>query len=102
MIHIGNLYKSEKPAENDEIFSTLFHNEILKIESIRSNLKTAGQLYDQEENEWILLLEGEAQLDIANEIRYMSAGDYLFLPKHTIHRVLSTSENALWLCIFSS
>ncbi|MDD2370094.1 MAG: cupin domain-containing protein [Sulfuricurvum sp.] len=102
MIHIDNLYKGTKPTENYEIFSTLFHNETLKIESIRSNMKRPGELYDQDQDEWVLLLEGEAQLEIADEIRNISPGDYLFLPKHTLHRVISTSENALWLCIFSS
>jgi cupin 2 domain-containing protein len=91
-----------KPTENNEIFSTLFHNETLTIESIRSNLKTPGELYDQDQDEWVLLIEGEAKIQIADEIRDMNSGDCLFLPKHTLHRVLSTSENAFWLCIFSS
>ncbi|HZF71707.1 cupin domain-containing protein [Sulfuricurvum sp.] len=102
MTHIDNLYKMPNPTENNEIFSTLFHNETLKIESIRSNLKTPGELYDQDQDEWVLLLEGEAKLEIGTQTREMISGDYLFLPKHTLHRVLSTSENALWLCIFSS
>ena len=102
MIRIDNLYKGTKPTENNEIFSTLFHNETLKIESIRSNLKRPGELYDQDQDEWVLLLKGEAKIEIVDEIREMGPGDYLFLPKNTLHRVISTSENALWLCIFSS
>jgi cupin 2 domain-containing protein len=102
LIRINNLNEGKKAAENSEVFSTLFQNTTLKIESIRSSLKTPGQLYNQDQDEWVLLLEGEAQLEIIDEIRTMYSGDYLFLPKHTQHRVLSTSENALWLAVFSS
>lgn len=102
MIHINNLNEGEKAAENNEVFSTLFQNKTLKIESIRSSLKTAGQLYNQEQDEWVLLLEGEARIEIINDIHIMRSGDYIFLPKHTPHRVHSTSENALWLAVFSS
>ncbi len=102
MIHINNLSEGERAAENNEVFSTLFQNKMLKIESIRSSLKTPGQLYNQDQDEWVLLLEGEAKIEIINEIRTIRSGDYLFLPKHTLHRVLSTSENALWLAVFSS
>lgn len=102
MIRIDNLYEGEKPAENNEVFSTLFQNETVKIESIRSSLRTPGQLYDQDYDEWVLLLEGEAKLEITDEIRTMRSGDYLFLPKHTIHKVLTTSKDALWLAVFSS
>jgi cupin 2 domain-containing protein len=102
LIQIDNLYKGETPTENNELFSILFQNKTLKIESIRSSLKTPGELYDQDQDEWVLLLKGEARIEIINEIRSIRAGDYLFLPKHTLHRVLSTSDNALWLAIFSS
>jgi cupin 2 domain-containing protein len=102
LININNLYEGDYPAENNEIFSTLFQNKTLKIESIRSSLKTPGDLYDQDQDEWVLLLKGEAQIEIIDEIRSIRAGDYLFLPKHTLHRVISTSDNALWLGVFSS
>jgi cupin 2 domain-containing protein len=102
LININNLYEGDYPAENNEVFSILFQNRTLKIESIRSSLKTAGELYDQDQDEWVLLLKGEAQMEIIDEIRSIRAGDYLFLPKHTLHRVISTSDNALWLGVFSS
>jgi cupin 2 domain-containing protein len=102
LININNLYEGDYPAENNEVFSILFQNRTLKIESIRSSLKTAGELYDQDQDEWVLLLKGEAQMEIIDEIRSIRAGDYLFLPKHTPHRVISTSDNALWLGVFSS
>lgn len=102
MIRIANLSDLNEPAENNETFSTLFQNGSLKIESIRSWLKTPGETYNQDQEEWVILLEGEAVLEIDNQILNLQKGDYFFIPKHTPHRVLSTSKNAFWLAVFSS
>ena len=102
MTHIHNIYSKEKPSENRELFSTLFQNNLLKIESIQSWLKTPGTFYDQDQDEWVILLKGKAHLEIDDCSLHLKKGDYCFIPKHTVHRVLSTSKNALWLGIFSS
>mgnify|MGYP001810020063 CR=1 FL=1 len=99
---INNLYGREEPVENSELFSTLFQNDSLKIESIRSWLKSPGEMYNQEKDEWVMLLEGSAELEINRRTFSLTRGDYCFIPKHTPHRVLSTSKNALWLGVFSS
>ena len=102
MITLNNLYHAETPVENSEHFTTLFENHSLKIEAIRSWLKIPGDIYNQEHDEWVILLSGEAVLQIANQRLNLQAGDYCFIPCHTEHQVLSTSENALWLGVFSS
>jgi len=102
LIPINNLYTSLEPNENSEVFSTLFQNNSLKIESIRSWLKTPGELYNQEKDEWVLLLVGEARMTLKDIEVNLQAGDYCFIPRHTPHRVLSTSKDALWLGVFSS
>lgn len=102
MIPLNNLYRPEEPALNSEIFSTLFQNDSLKIESIRSWLATPGEMYYQDKDEWVLLLSGEARLEIEGREVSLRRGDYLFIPKHTSHRVLSTSKDAFWLGVFSS
>lgn len=102
MIHINNLYRQNEPAENTELFTTLFQNDSLKIESIRSWLRTPGEIYDQEQDEWVILLTGEAELEINTLPLILHSGDYFLIPRHTPHRVLSTSKNALWLAVFNS
>ena len=102
MIPIKNLYALKEAPENSETFFTLFQNHSCKIESICSWLKTPGEIYDQDEDEWVLLIRGEAKLKIGTVEYNLIAGDYCLLPKHTLHQVVSTSKNALWLGIFSS
>lgn len=102
MIDVNNLYNIDCPEENCEIFSTLFENSAIKIEAISSWLKTPGELYCQKQDEWVLLLEGEAELELDRQRYTLHRGDYLFIPKDTPHSVLWTSKNALWIGVFSS
>ena len=102
MIQISNLNCLNEPIENSEIFTTLFKNDSIKIESIRSWLRTPGEFYNQDQDEWVILLKGRAKLEIAHENITLQSGDYLFIPKHTLHRILSTDKNTLWLGVFSS
>lgn len=97
-----NLYEGEAPEQNREIFSTLLDNGVIRIESIRSWLKTPGEWYDQNEDEWVLLFEGEADLEIGGNVLHLARGDHVMIPKHTRHRVLFTSEDTYWIGVFSS
>lgn len=102
MIRKYNLFGGESPAENREIFSTLWENGAVRIESIRSWLKNPGEWYDQQEDEWVLLLKGEAELEIGSERIQMKEGDHLLIKAHTPHRVLSTGRDTWWIGVFSS
>lgn len=101
MIILNNIYHTQEPKENGETFVTVFQNNSLKIESIRSWLKAPGEVYNQEQDEWVLLVRGEASLQISEQILKMTEGDCCFIPRHTKHQVLSTSNDALWLGVFS-
>jgi len=96
-----NLYESPEPAPDNEVFSILFQNPALRIESIRSWLNHPGEWYNQSEDEWVVLLEGKARLEIHDGIVELNRGDSLFIPKHTPHRVVWTSKNAHWLGVFN-
>lgn len=97
-----NLYEIGEPAADMELFLPLHQSSGLKIEAIRSRLSFPGEIYDQAEDEWVILLQGSACLEIEEREHQLRAGDHLFLPRHTIHRVLSTSDDALWLGVFTS
>jgi cupin 2 domain-containing protein len=76
----------------------------LRVEQIVSHgqVTPEGQWYDQDEDEWVVVLEGEARLRYADggEVA-LGRGDYLFLPRHRRHRVVYTSVPCVWLAIFS-
>lgn len=103
----GNLF--DIPLENipseRELFQDLFKSGNLRIERIvsRGHRSPEDRWYDQDEDEWVALLTGEAEIlfdDGRSEKLY--AGDYLFIPAHKQHKVIYTSEDppAVWLAIF--
>ena len=61
-----------------------------------------GFWYDQENDEFILLLQGEATLEFEDGMREMKAGDYLIIPKNCKHRIAKSSlaPACVWLCVF--
>lgn len=59
-------------------------------------------VYDQDEDEWVLVLQGNAALEVEGQLYELEVGDCLFLPKRTKHRVVFTSTKpaCLWLAVF--
>ena len=101
----------EIPAElSEELFTVLLDNESVKIERIVSDGQASpeGFWYDQNQDEWVLLISGSAVLsiDAATGIEQveLKPGDYLLIPAHQRHRVESASatEKTIWLAVFYS
>ncbi|HYC44004.1 MAG TPA: cupin domain-containing protein [Burkholderiales bacterium] len=71
----------------------------LVVERIVSSANITPKEYVQSQDEWVVLLTGEASMEVAGEALALKAGDYLFLPSGTAHTVKSASEGALWLAV---
>ena len=88
-----------------ELAETLCRGEGLRIERIVSTGQATpeGEWYDQEGDEWVLLVAGAARLLIAGEAeeRELRPGDWLLLPAHCRHRVIWTESDppTVWLAI---
>jgi len=93
-----NIFDYTVPTEGED-FTTLFEQNDLRIVRIVSSDKLTGKEYCQEEDEWVLLLEGEAVLFVEGEEKRMKKGDNLFLSAKTKHRVVETEKGTLWLAI---
>ncbi|MBD9396899.1 MULTISPECIES: cupin domain-containing protein [unclassified Pseudomonas] len=96
---IANLFHDSQPPAEGERFDTLLSHRNLQIERILSSSRIESVDYVQEQDEWVLLARGEASMTVAGEAIKLTAGDHLFLPAGTPHRVERTSEGALWLAI---
>ena len=107
MIKTGNL-RSGLPARPlpDEVVDLLVERPSLRIERIVSTGQATpeGQWYDQEADEWVLLVEGAARLRIEGEQadRELIEGDWILLPAHCRHRVTWTMAEppTVWLAVF--
>ena len=88
-----------------ELFQTLLSKEQIKIERIisKGHSSTVNDWYDQIQDEWIIVLEGQAKLQFKNDLSVilLNKGDYLFIPAHNKHRVYWTAPDivTIWLAI---
>lgn len=100
-----NVFSNIPESFPEEIFETILENGRFKLERILScgQSTPAGEWYDQEKNEWVILLKGRAGLRFKNEekIIEMTAGDHILIPAHKKHRVEWTHEtqNTIWLAL---
>ncbi|WP_037439099.1 cupin domain-containing protein [Shewanella mangrovi] len=100
-----NLLDALPPFLAAEQFDTLINHPQLRIERILSHGQQtpAGQWYDQAEHEWILLLQGAARIQYADNSEVaLTVGDSLLLPAGCRHRVSWTTpaEITVWLAVF--
>ena len=101
----ANIFDLPEPLPNYEVFTDLISAESVRIERIISSGQTteAGEWYDQDSDEWVLLIQGLAVLEYENgeKIR-LNAGDHLLIPAHRRHRVDFTSEKppCIWIAVF--
>lgn len=86
--------------EVGEDFKSLFKNKNIDIVRIVSSNKLEDKLYIQDVDEFVILLEGEALLELESREVKLKKGDTLFIPSKMPHRVLKTKMGTLWLAIY--
>lgn len=100
-----NIFKLPEQLPPAELFETLWHNDQISIKRIISTgqITPPGEWYDQEQNEWLIVLQGSAELSYEDNSRIkLIKGDYLLIPAHQKHRVeyTSTAPPCIWLTVF--
>ncbi len=99
-----NIYNLPSDLQSVEIFEAIASSPDMLIERIISTGQTTpiGQWYDQDRDEWVILLQGEAEITYIDGSRInLKLGDYLMIPAHQQHRVDYTSSEppCIWLAI---
>ena len=98
-VNTGNLFADSAPPASGERFDVLLAHRNLVVERIVSSATMTPQSYTQSHDEWVVLVRGEAVIDIAGETVELKSGDHVFLPAGTAHTVKSASKGALWLAV---
>ena len=93
-----NLYEYLTP-ESGENFTTLLEHKNIKINRIVSSSNVESIEYIQEEDEWLVLLEGEATIRIEDKEKILTKGETLFIPAKVPHTVLQTAKGTVWLTV---
>jgi cupin 2 domain-containing protein len=101
----ANLFDAIPNELSQEWFQTLLDSPDVKIERIvsKGHASPAGFWYDQEWDEWVLLLKGSAGLRFEgqDEILALTPGDWVLIPSKVKHRVDWTDERVetVWLAV---
>jgi cupin 2 domain-containing protein len=101
---IKNLFKQIPADLPEEFFESIIKSRSFKLKRIisKGHATPAGEWYDQQDNEWVLLLQGSAGLRLeGKETTTMKPGDYILLPaglKHRVEWTDSTTET-IWLAL---
>ena len=103
---MGSLLEGIPKELPEEIFDTICSTDSIMIERIvsRGHTSPEGFWYDQEKNEFILVVKGSAGLELENEkdIIVLNAGDYFNIGAHVKHRVEWTDSTCetIWLAVY--
>lgn len=100
-----NIFDKVNVDKNNEEYITLLRDKSVRIERIVSNGQKSEEnfWYEQDENEFILVLEGDAILEFEDKGEVeLKKGDFLDIKAREKHRIkyTSTSQPTIWLAIF--
>jgi len=100
----NNIFQNIPDSIPDEVIEIITKSESIRIERIVSDGHSSPPdfWYDQDQNEFVILLSGSADLMFKNEkVLHLTPGDYINIPAHEKHRVVSTDkkEKSVWLTV---
>jgi cupin 2 domain-containing protein len=101
MVH-GRLLGGDAAPETGERTEPLTEGRGFRVEQILSGRLPAPQEYEQDHDEWVVLLAGAAALEVDGVAHELGPGDWWFLPAGTRHRLVHTGPGTSWLAIRST
>jgi cupin 2 domain-containing protein len=104
MIKIDSIFANLIQSEQEIIEILLTHTDFTLERIVSTGQATPpGQWYDQEQDEWVILLSGSAGLLFAEENTrcVLHPGDYIHIKAHQRHRVewTDSSQPTVWLAL---
>ena len=100
----GNIFDSIPRNLDKEVFEQIIQDENVKIERIVSKGHSSPESgwYNQEQNEWVIILRGEAIISFENGKQLkLNEGSHFNIPAHQKHKVSCTNPNTetIWLAV---
>lgn len=95
-----NLFTHNTNNLSSELFDTLLQTNKVHIEKITSHGQVSHTWYEQDRDEWVVLIEGEGHLlfEDGHEV-HLQKGEHIYIEKMKKHKVIYTSSPSIWLAI---
>jgi len=106
MRKINNIYSGIPDQLPEELVEQITDGTHVRIERIvsKGHVSPPDFWYDQESDEWVILLAGAARLLFADceQPVALKPGDHMLIPAHSRHRVEWThpDQQTIWLAVF--
>jgi cupin 2 domain-containing protein len=99
-----NLFELPETLPAGELVERIARGEGVLVERIVStgHVTPPGDWLEQERDEWVVLVQGAAELSFAHGARMaLEAGDHVLIPARSRHRVERTSSEppCIWLAV---
>lgn len=89
---------ADAPVAGERVVALLEQPGVV-IEQILSGALPQPLDFDQDHDEWVLVLEGHARLQLDGREFELHAGDWLLIPAGRPHSVLATRPGTSWLAV---
>jgi len=101
---LANIYQLPEHLPNQELFESIISNSNLLLERIISTgqITPTEEWLQQEKDEWVILLQGKAELSFFDGTKVeLNPGDYILIKSQQKHRVdyTSTQPPCIWLAL---
>lgn len=97
-MEVFNLFDQIKFSDLEEVEEGIFEND--RVRALRTmSLNQVTDFMVQDEDEFVILMDGFASIETESEVVRMKKGDFLFIPKGLRHRVID-QDKAIWFCLF--
>ena len=97
---MDNIFDFVLPSTDSESFKTELKHKNVEIKTIVSNTLITPQTFTQKCDEWLVVLQGCAKIEMDGVIYKLKKGDTLFIPKDTKHTLLKTRKTVVWLAVY--
>lgn len=95
----GRLRSGSAAPKNGERVERLIDTGGVVVEQILSGELDAPVEYCQDHDEWAVVLEGGAEIEMGGERLSLEPGHWVFLPRQTTHRLLRTAAGTSWIAV---
>jgi len=102
---MANIFESLPTNLESEVFESILKTDNIELERIisKGHKSPESGWYDQEKNEWVMVMSGCATLSFEDKADVtLKAGDYITIPAHQKHKVAWTAPDSetIWLALF--
>lgn len=102
---VNNIFAHLPTDLSAEVFEPILSGSSFRVERIVSKGHSTPNhdWYDQDENEWVMVLKGAAKLEFEGQkMVHLEAGSHINIPAHTRHKVAWTAPDTetVWLAVY--